>query len=322
LTILPRRPIETDRLVLEPASVAHAPAMSLASRTSRENLVRWMVWARTTSLEGVLANISSAEARWTAGSAYCFAITADGAVVGRIDIRRTENHPAEGNLGYWLSDAAAGKGYMSEAVAAVLEFGFAELGLGRVELRAHVANTGSQRVAEKAGMRREELVRGGTWLEGPEDAYLYGMIATDPRRDTRTSAAAQPGGEPLIVEPDFSRGLLTAVAQDGADRALLMVAHMNEEAYRRTLDSGHAWFWSRSRERLWEKGETSGNHLVVDTVTLDCDGDAVLLEVTPAGPACHTGARTCFHHPVVRLREPGAIAGQPPRKPRSRKSQQ
>jgi phosphoribosyl-AMP cyclohydrolase len=81
-----------------------------------------------------------------------------------------------------------------------------------------------------------------------------------------------------------------------------MVAHMNEEAYARTLATGHAWFWSRSRGELWEKGATSGNFLVVDTVTLDCDGDAVLLAVSPAGPACHTGARSCFHNPVVAVR--------------------
>ena len=99
-------------------------------------------------------------------------------------------------------------------------------------------------------------------------------------------------------KPDFSRGLVTAVVVEEGGGDVLMVAHMNEEAYRLTLDTGHAWFWSRSRERLWEKGETSGDYLDVRSVTLDCDGDAVLLRVSPHGPACHTGARTCFHNPV------------------------
>jgi phosphoribosyl-AMP cyclohydrolase len=100
-----------------------------------------------------------------------------------------------------------------------------------------------------------------------------------------------------MTAPDFSRGLVTAVVQDAADGTVLMVAHMDQEAYRRTLDSGHAWFWSRSRERLWEKGESSGNYLDVKSVTIDCDGDAVLLQVAPHGPACHTGERSCFHNP-------------------------
>lgn len=108
--------------------------------------------------------------------------------------------------------------------------------------------------------------------------------------------------EPALTEPDFSGGLVTAVVQDADDRTVLMVAHMNEEAYRRTLDSHRAWFWSRSREQLWQKGETSGNFLDVDSVTIDCDGDAVLLQVHPYGSACHTGARSCFHNPA-----PGGI---------------
>ena len=104
--------------------------------------------------------------------------------------------------------------------------------------------------------------------------------------------------QPGLTAPDFSGGLVTAVVQDADDGAVLMVAHMNEEAYRRTLESDRAWFWSRSRNQLWQKGETSGNFLDVDSVTIDCDGDAVLLRVHPHGPACHTGARSCFHNPA------------------------
>jgi phosphoribosyl-AMP cyclohydrolase / phosphoribosyl-ATP pyrophosphohydrolase len=69
---------------------------------------------------------------------------------------------------------------------------------------------------------------------------------------------------------------------------------MNDEAERLTRETNEAWFWSRSRERLWRKGETSGNTLAVDELRDDCDGDAILLRVTPAGPACHTGSTTCF----------------------------
>lgn len=88
--------------------------------------------------------------------------------------------------------------------------------------------------------------------------------------------------------------LKPAIVQDTASGRVLMLAWMDEEAERRTRDTNEAWFWSRSREQLWRKGETSGNTLVVDELRDDCDGDAVLLRVTPAGPACHTGSTTCF----------------------------
>jgi phosphoribosyl-ATP pyrophosphohydrolase/phosphoribosyl-AMP cyclohydrolase len=110
--------------------------------------------------------------------------------------------------------------------------------------------------------------------------------------------------ETRAAAPDFSRGLITAVVQDDRDGAVLMVAHMNEEAYRRTVASGQAWFWSRSRNELWEKGATSGNRMKVVEARLDCDGDAVLLRVEPDGPACHLGTRTCCDGgPSIRLRD-------------------
>jgi phosphoribosyl-ATP pyrophosphohydrolase/phosphoribosyl-AMP cyclohydrolase len=88
--------------------------------------------------------------------------------------------------------------------------------------------------------------------------------------------------------------LKPAIVQDSASGRVLMLAWMDDEAERRTRDTGEAWFWSRSRERLWRKGETSGNTLRVDELRDDCDGDAILLRVRPAGPACHTGSTSCF----------------------------
>ena len=82
--------------------------------------------------------------------------------------------------------------------------------------------------------------------------------------------------------------------QDSASGRVLMLAWMDAEAERLTRETGEAWFWSRSRERLWRKGETSGNTLAVDELRDDCDGDALLLRVTPAGPTCHTGSVSCF----------------------------
>lgn len=90
------------------------------------------------------------------------------------------------------------------------------------------------------------------------------------------------------------RGLVTVVAQDVASGAVLMVAWADQEALEKTLETGIAHFWSRSRQRLWRKGETSGNELDVVEVLKDCDGDTLLLRVRPKGPACHTGSRSCF----------------------------
>ena len=91
------------------------------------------------------------------------------------------------------------------------------------------------------------------------------------------------------------RGLVPAVVQDVENGEVLMVAWMNEEAIRRTLDSGRTWFWSRSRQELWRKGDTSGNIQHVREVRYDCDADTLLLKVDQVGAACHTGERSCFH---------------------------
>jgi phosphoribosyl-ATP pyrophosphohydrolase/phosphoribosyl-AMP cyclohydrolase len=85
------------------------------------------------------------------------------------------------------------------------------------------------------------------------------------------------------------------VVQDAASGEVLMVAYMNRESLRLTLEGGETWFWSRSRGELWHKGATSGNTQRVEELRLDCDGDTLLLRVTPAGPACHTGHRSCFY---------------------------
>ncbi len=96
--------------------------------------------------------------------------------------------------------------------------------------------------------------------------------------------------------PKFDeRGLLAAMVVDAADGAPLMLAYMNAEALQRTRDTGLAHFWSRSRQALWRKGETSGNTLAVEEILVDCDQDALFLRVRPAGPVCHTGARSCFY---------------------------
>ncbi len=99
-----------------------------------------------------------------------------------------------------------------------------------------------------------------------------------------------------VFMPKFdSSGLITAIACDSTSNEVLMVAFMNAEALAKTQATGFAHFWSRSRQSLWLKGETSGNKLEIADILVDCDQDALVLKVNPAGPACHTGARSCFY---------------------------
>ena len=98
------------------------------------------------------------------------------------------------------------------------------------------------------------------------------------------------------LDPRYdSAGLITGVVTDAATREVLMVAHLNAQALALTQATGFAHFWSRSRGRIWKKGETSGNVLRVVELRIDCDQDALWIVAEPAGPACHTGARTCFY---------------------------
>ncbi|TDE90374.1 phosphoribosyl-AMP cyclohydrolase [Occultella glacieicola] len=123
---------------------------------------------------------------------------------------------------------------------------------------------------------------------------------------------------PTTLDPSIAarlkrdaNGLVCAVVQDDASGDVLMVGWMDDEALHRTLTTGRAWYWSRSRGEYWRKGDTSGHTQHVRSVALDCDGDALLVRVHQVGPACHTGTRTCFEAggdlgAVVAGRAPGA----------------
>ena len=100
------------------------------------------------------------------------------------------------------------------------------------------------------------------------------------------------------------KGLVPAVVQDAKSKEVLMVAYMNKEALNKTLEAKKAWFYSRKRKSLWQKGETSGNFLEVKDIFYDCDEDTLLLEVNPKGPACHTGHNSCFYRSLMQNQEP------------------
>jgi phosphoribosyl-AMP cyclohydrolase len=104
-----------------------------------------------------------------------------------------------------------------------------------------------------------------------------------------------PAVQALLKDP---AALIPAIVQDVSSNEVLMLAYMNSQSLALTLSTGNATYWSRSRNELWVKGATSGHFQEVHSVTLDCDGDALLLKVTQTGVACHTGDRTCFHTPL------------------------
>jgi phosphoribosyl-ATP pyrophosphohydrolase/phosphoribosyl-AMP cyclohydrolase len=113
--------------------------------------------------------------------------------------------------------------------------------------------------------------------------------------------------DPASLDWDKGGGLLPAIVQDAVDGSVLMLGYMNREALERTLDEGRVVFYSRSRRRLWQKGETSGNVLELAEVAADCDRDTLRIKARPAGPTCHLGTRTCFEGDRDSRRAPGFL---------------
>ena len=108
------------------------------------------------------------------------------------------------------------------------------------------------------------------------------------------------GGEVIKNLKFNEKGLIPAIAQDADTGEVLMLGYMNEEALRRTLEGPDVWFYSRSRQELWHKGETSGNFIKVSEVLKDCDSDTILVKGKPTGPVCHTGNKTCFFQELTK----------------------
>ena len=104
-----------------------------------------------------------------------------------------------------------------------------------------------------------------------------------------------------ITDLDFTKsdGLIPVIVQDANTKEVLTLAYTNKESLSLTQKTGNSWFWSRSRNKLWMKGEESGNLQKVKEILVDCDSDAIIYLVEPTGPACHTGQRVCFHHKLI-----------------------
>ncbi len=108
-----------------------------------------------------------------------------------------------------------------------------------------------------------------------------------------------------MIEPRFDeKGLLPAIIQDADSGDVLMLGYMNKEAFEKTLSSGEVWFYSRSRQELWHKGETSGSIIYVRSISIDCDEDAILIKAKPTGPVCHTGNYSCFYRELKPPHQP------------------
>lgn len=168
-----RRKLVTARLVLEPTQPAHAEGLFRATDASVDELAPWLMWAIAPSRSSTAAFTRFVAQNWEAGRGWAFTIFFEGEVAGHVELRRLRKQD-HGELGYWMRSDLSGRGLMTEAAAAVVDFGFEEIGLRRIELRAGVRNAASRRVAEKLGFTRGEVIeRGSRGARGDYDVYLY-----------------------------------------------------------------------------------------------------------------------------------------------------
>jgi len=178
-----RPALPTSRLVLEPVGAHHAPDLWDATVRSLDELKPFMSWADTASFETTLAFTSGGALQWDAGAGMIFAIMIAGEAVGTIGFAQHAPLAGHAELGYWLRTDLCGRGLMTEAASAVVEYGFDGLDLHRIELRAAPANVGSVRVAKKVGFKREGTLRhGAKGASGWHDADVYGLLESDDRR--------------------------------------------------------------------------------------------------------------------------------------------
>ena len=178
---LPRE-LRTRRLTLASTVAAHADGLWKAVEASLEELQPWLAWAVDASPGSVRGFTERAEQEWDLETGWQFTIVLDDEPAGAIGLSRYMPLWRNADLGYWLRSDLAGRGLMTEAASAVVEFAFSDLGLHRVALSAATDNGASARVAEKIGFKREGLLRESCWgSRGFHDAYVYGLLETDPR---------------------------------------------------------------------------------------------------------------------------------------------
>lgn len=176
-----RKALFTDRLTLEPTGPDHADGLIAARERSIEQLRPWLAWAGDDDPNSVRAFALACHQEWDV-TEWTFTILLDGEIIGSAGINRFDPMGSTANLGYWLRSDVAGRGFMTEAAAAVVEFAFGELGLHRLELTAAPDNVASVRVAEKLGFKRGGVLRDGSrGSNGWHDVLVFDLLERDPR---------------------------------------------------------------------------------------------------------------------------------------------
>ncbi|MDQ4027753.1 MAG: GNAT family N-acetyltransferase [Actinomycetota bacterium] len=176
-----RKALFTDRLTLEPTGPDHADGLIAAKERSIEELRPWLAWAGDEDPNSIRAFVHACQQEWDV-SEWTFTILLDGEVIGAVGVNRFDPMVSTANLGYWLRTDVAGRGLMTEAAAAVVEFAFGELALHRLELTAAPDNAASVRVAEKLGFKRGGTLRDGSrGSEGWHDVLVFDLLEHDPR---------------------------------------------------------------------------------------------------------------------------------------------
>ena len=187
MTRVEPHPIETARLSIVPCSVAHADSLWAAVEESLPELRPWMAWAIDDSYTSNKEFLRISEESWQKDLAWTFTIFYEGRAAGTIGLGVYEPLVGSAQLGYWIRSDLAGRGLTTEAAAAVVRFGFEEVGLHRIELHAALGNAASIRVAEKLGFRRGGVLRDGTRGEaGWQDCYVFDLLESDQRPETPT----------------------------------------------------------------------------------------------------------------------------------------
>lgn len=178
-----KRTITTARLTLEPNGTAHSEELWRSASESMKELRPWLFWTASASLDEVARWGRICELNWAENKAWVFAILFEGRPIGTVGIEEPDVQTLRAEIGYWMHTGYSGRGLMTEAGRAVVDFGFDELGLHRLQLEAGKDNAPSIRVAEKLGFQREGLAREACrGALGFYDAYRFGLLASDPRK--------------------------------------------------------------------------------------------------------------------------------------------
>ena len=232
-----------------------------------------------------------------------FAISPDGAAIGAITAWTDDRAGEVVRSIHWLAVAEAHqhKGIGKALVQTALKIMRREDNAAPVYLHTQPWSWKAVLLYVKLGFKMQRKDSFSTYV----NEYNQAMTALRPLLDDKQYALLEANSSREAADFDASSlkwndaGLIPAIAQDASTGEVLMLAWMNQESLRLTLESGFATYFSRSRKQLWRKGETSGHTQRIVRLSYDCDSDAILMQVKQIGPACHTGKKTCFHNPVV-----------------------